>query len=95
LPPGAVLTEVSIAAVDGAWRQPWVHQSQGARIDPRVQARWFSAACHAAIATGLKGIYFWAVPLSTRLPGPTPTTPGAWAHSAGAAAIARCFGNTK
>ena len=95
LPPGAVLTEVSIAAFDGAWRQPWVHRSQGARIDPRVQARWFTAACHAAIATGLNGIYFWAVPLSTRFPGPTPDTPGAWAHSAGAAAIARCFGNTK
>ena len=95
LPTDAVLTEVSIAAIDGAWRRPWVHRSLGARINPKVQARWFTAACKAAIATGLDGIYFWAVPLSTRFPSPTPETPGAWAHSAGAAAIARCFGTAK
>jgi len=95
LPADTVLSEVSIAAIDGAWRQPWVHRSLDARINPLVQARWFTAACRAAIATGLDGIYFWAVPLSTRFPGPTPTTPGAWGHSPGSAAIARCFGNAK
>jgi hypothetical protein len=95
LPADTVLTEVSIAAIDGAWRRPWVHQSQGARINPLVQARWFTAACHAAMATGLDGIYFWAIPLSTRFPSPTLATPGAWAHSAGSAAIARCFGTAK
>jgi hypothetical protein len=95
LPTHTVLTEVGISALDGAWRQPWVHRARGMRIDPNVQARWFTAACEAAIATGLRGIYFWALPLSTRFPGPTPTTPGAWAHSAGATAIARCFGTAK
>jgi hypothetical protein len=95
LPAHAVLTEVGISALDGAWRQPWVHRARGMRIDPNVQVRWFTAACRAAIATGLRGIYFWALPLSTRFPGPTPSTPGAWAHSPGAAAIARCFGTAK
>src|SRR6266851_3631901 len=95
LPAHTVLTEVSIAALDGAWRQPWVHRSQAARFNPLVQARWFTAACHAALATGLNGIYFWALPLSTRFPRPTPATPGAWAHSPGSAAIARCFGNAQ
>jgi hypothetical protein len=95
LPAHAVLTEVSISALDGAWRKPWVHRAEGKRINPIVQARWFAAACEAAIATGLRGVYFWALPLSTRLPGPTPAKPGAWAHSAGAAAIARCFGSAK
>jgi len=94
LPHGTVLTEVSIAAIDGAWRRPWVHRSYGRKIDLIVQARWFTAACRAAVATGLHGIYFWALPLSTRFPRPTPATPGAWAHSPGAAAITRCFGST-
>jgi hypothetical protein len=95
LPARTVLTEVGISATDGAWRQPWVHRSQGMPIDPRIQVRWFTAACEAAIATGLRGIYFWSLPLSTRFPGPTPGAPGAWGHSAGAAAVARCFGSVK
>ena len=95
LPTGTVLTEVSIAAIDGAWRRPWLHRAQPSQFNPQVQASWFTAACRAAIATGLGGIYFWAIPLSTRFRGPTPAKPGAWAHSAGSAAIARCFGNAK
>lgn len=95
LPTGTVLTEVSIAAINGAWRRPWVHRAQPANFNPLVQARWFTAACHAAINTRLGGIYFWAVPFSTRFKGPTLATPGAWAHSAGSAAIKRCFGTVK
>jgi len=91
LPQGTVLTEVGIAAIDGAWRQPWVHRSQAVTINPLVQARWFTAACEAARATGLRGIYFWTLPLSTRFPSTSAATPGAWAYSAGAAAIASCF----
>jgi hypothetical protein len=93
LPAGTVITEVGISAIDGAWRRPWVHRSGTVRIDPQFQARWFAAACQAAIASGLKGIYFWTLPLSTQFPGPTPATPGAWAHSPASAAIANCFGH--
>jgi hypothetical protein len=95
LPTGTILTEVGISAYDGAWRKPWVHRSRHMRLDPRVQARWFSAACEAAMASGLRGVYFWALPLSTQFPGTSAARPGAWAHSAGAAAIVRCFGKAK
>ena len=92
LPRGTVLTEVGIAAYAGAWRHPWVHRSLGAPLAPMVQAAWFAAACTAAMTSGLRGIYFWTLPLSTRFPATSAATPGAWAHSPGAAAIARCFG---
>lgn len=91
LPKGAVATEVGIAAVDGAWAQPWVHRWRVTSLNPMVQARWFTAACQAAIATGLQGIYFWSLPLGARFPGPTLADQGNWGDSAGAAAIARCF----
>ncbi len=92
LPTGAIVTEVGIAAYDGAWLTPWGHRTQNQRLNPRVQVRWFSAACAAAKAARLRGIYFWALGLSTRFSRTTKATPGAWAHSVGAVAIARCFG---
>ena len=85
------LTEVGIAAVARAWTKPWVHSWPTTRIDPSVQARWFTAACAAAAADHLRGIYFWALPFTTQLQGPTPVHQAAWANSAGATAIARCF----
>jgi hypothetical protein len=90
LPSGTILTEVGIGAWDGAWRAPWQHRLQNQLYDPQVQVRWFSAACQAAKATGLGGIYFWTLGLLANLP-PTPLHPGGWAHSVGADAIARCF----
>jgi hypothetical protein len=92
LPSGTVLTEVGISAYAGAWRHPWVHRSLGEPLAPMVQAAWFTAACKAAMTTGLRGIYFWTLPLSTRFASTSAATPGAWANSPGAAAIARCFG---
>lgn len=89
-PPGTVETEVDIAAVDQAWRRPYqIHWSAG-RLDPAVQAQWFAAACAAAGATHLAGIYFWAIGLGPPSP-PTLTAQWAWADSAGAAAISKCF----
>jgi hypothetical protein len=92
LPTGTILTEVGIAAWDGAWRAPWQHRLQQQRFDPQVQADWFAAACQAARATGLGGIYFWTLGLQVKFPKTTPEQPGAWAHSVGATAIAGCFG---
>lgn len=91
LPHGAVATEVGIAAVNGAWAKPWVHRWPAVRLSPTVQARWFTAACKAAMATGLGGIYFWSLPFSSSLTGPTLKDQGSWANSAGAAAITRCY----
>jgi hypothetical protein len=92
LPHGTVVSELSISAFYGAWRKPWAHKARNQPLDPQAQVRWFSAACRAAKATGLRGIYFWALPLGVRYPRTTPNTPGAWAFSPGANAIARCFG---
>jgi hypothetical protein len=95
LPAGTILSELGISAFDGAWRKPWVHRAQNRRLDPRVQARWFSAACQAAKATRLRGIYFWSIPLTAPFPRTTKGTPGAWAYGVGARAIARCFGHAQ
>ena len=91
LPTGTILTELGIAAWDNAWRAPWEHRPRGQQFDPQIQASWFSAACQAAKATGLGGIYFWALGLQVKFPMASTATPGAWAHSAGATAIAACF----
>ena len=91
LPRGVALSEVGIAAVAHAWRKPWVGHWPVTHVDRSVQARWFTAACVAAAAEHLRGIYFWALPFSTQLRGPAPDRQAAWANSAGAAAIARCF----
>ncbi len=91
LPRGVVATEVGIAAVNGAWAKPWVHRWPATSLNPIVQARWFAAACKAAVVTGLRGIYFWSLPFGTHFPGPTLDYQGAWGNSAGASAIARCF----
>ena len=91
----SILTELGISAFNGAWRKPWVHRARNLRLDRRVQVRWFTAACEAAKATGLRGIYFWALPLGGQFPRTTKATPGAWAYSPGASAIARCFGQAR
>lgn len=90
LPAGTVETEVGIAAVSGGYRAPFRSSWPARVLDPAMQATWFSAACHAALATHLGGIYFWAIGLGN-LGGPTLADQGAWAHSVGAAAIAQCF----
>ena len=95
LPPHTVVTEVGIDAVRGAFRRPYQHHWSTVTLDPQVQARWFTAACGAAVATHLGGIYFWSLGLSDRVAGPTVAQQGYWAHSAGARAISRCFGSSK
>jgi Glycoside Hydrolase Family 113 len=92
LPAGMVETEVGIAAAPGAFRSPWRHRWPGAPVDQSVQARWFSAACRAAAATHLAGIYFWSISLSNKpATGPTPGSQLSWAGGQGAQAISRCF----
>jgi hypothetical protein len=89
-PAGTVESEVGIAAVRGAYARPWAVDWPGRAIDPAIQSRWFTAACQAAQATGMRGIYFWALGFG-RSSGPTVAQPAAWAHSPGSAAIAACF----
>jgi hypothetical protein len=61
MPQGTVLSEVGIAGVSGAYARPWENNWPRPKIDQTVQTRWFEAACHAAAATHMGGIYFWAI----------------------------------
>jgi hypothetical protein len=91
LPKGITESEVGIDAVAGAYSQPYRHHWPGATLDPQVQALWFTAACHAAMARHLGGIYFWPVGLGGDPgAGPTAAFQGAWGGP-GARAISRCF----
>jgi hypothetical protein len=91
LPHGTVEAEVGIAAVRGASAAPYKHTWPGRAIDGKVQADWFTAACHAAASAHLGGIYFWSVGLGTTFPGPTTANPLNWGDSPGARAISACF----
>jgi hypothetical protein len=92
LPRGTVEMEVGIAAVRGAFAAPYKHNWPGKPIDGKVQAQWFAAACHAADAQHLGGIYFWSVSLGTSFPGPSPGSPLSWGGgSPGGKAISACF----
>jgi hypothetical protein len=91
LPPGSVEAEVGIAAAPDAFTQPYATHWPITQLDTEVQAQWFSAACHAAAAEHLGGIYFWSIGLSTQISGPTLAKQGNWAGGAGAAAISACF----
>jgi len=91
LPAGAVESEVGIAAVDGAYARPWtLNWPAGTTIDPGIQALWFTAACRAAKATGLRGLYFWSLGLGPPS-GPTLAQAGAWSNSPGSSSISACF----
>ncbi len=62
MPPGTVISEVGIAGVRGAYAKPWMtNWGTSAPLDHTVQVRWFTAACRAAAATHMGGIYFWAI----------------------------------
>jgi hypothetical protein len=96
LPRGTVEMEVGIAAVRGAFAAPYKHNWPGKPIDGKVQAQWFTAACHAAAAEHLGGIYFWSVTLGTSFPGPSPGSPLSWGDaSPGARTISACFASLR
>jgi hypothetical protein len=93
MPRGSVLSEVGIAGVADAYRKPWVHNWPHPKLNPQVQVRWFDAACHAAAATHMGGIYFWAIgfgktELSTKL---SVKNQAAWEVGAGEQEVASCF----
>lgn len=91
LPAGVVESEVGIDAVAGAYAIPYVHHWAATSLDPLIQVRWFTAACDAALADHLGGIYFWAIGFRAHLSGPTLASQGAWARSSGAQAISACY----
>jgi len=74
-PPGVLartaIDEIGIRAVPGAFLHPWLMPNSGTPTRPSLvtegdvaQARWFQAACIAAGAVRMRGIYFWSLQLS-------------------------------
>lgn len=53
------MQEVGISATDGAYAEPVKWEVPGEAVKPAIQANWFAAACQAAKATHMSGIYFW------------------------------------
>jgi hypothetical protein len=91
LPNGTVETEIGIAASASAHLKPYLLSWPGPVV-PKVQARWFSAACQAAVREHLGGIYFWSIGLG--MPpshGPTKSSETTWSGGPGARAIASCY----
>jgi hypothetical protein len=93
LPARTVLSEVGISGVKGAFRQPWQHHWPHPRMDISVQVRWFTAACRAAAASHLGGLYFWAIgfgkpALVQKLDA---THQGAWENGPARNAVAACY----
>jgi hypothetical protein len=93
MPRGTVLSEVGIAAVRGAYRKPWFDKWPHPHMDPTVQARWFTAACRAAAATHMGGIYFWAIGFGAAelTASPDAQHQGAWEKSPAQKAVASCY----
>jgi len=93
LPASNVLSEVGISGVKGGWVKPWKHNWPHPVLDVTVQTRWFSAACRAAVAERLDGIYFWAIgfgptQLTTKL---SAKNQGAWEDGPAQAAVTACY----
>jgi hypothetical protein len=86
------LTEVGIAAQDGAYTNPNRPQiGSNTPIDPVIQTNWFTAACEFARQHSLVGIYFWRLDIGSSLNQlPTPSDPTLFATST-VSEIKACF----
>lgn len=96
LPKETILSEVGIPAQSGAYKHPSAWGSHTAPIKPKIQTRWFTAACHAVMADKLGGIYFWALTFGQSLAKPrADDEPGSFVATPGAIAIRNCFSALK
>jgi hypothetical protein len=89
---GVVLTEIGIAAQDGAYGKPYRLKWTGEPLDPKIQTRWFTAACDAMVNEKDGGIYFWSITFNQAFSSPPTTSdPTSFVDGPGASAIAACF----
>jgi hypothetical protein len=89
---GIVMTEVGIASQDGAYARPYRWSWPGERLDPKIQSRWFSAACDAMVSEKAGGLYFWSIGIDNNFSSPpTVADAGAFIDGSGAYAISACF----
>jgi len=84
------IDEVGIPAVSGAYYDPWQWDGLTGPVNPTVQARWFTAACAAAHAEHMRGIYFWSQTLNDDPAKPFNSLVGFLGRPASLAAIRSC-----
>jgi 4-amino-4-deoxy-L-arabinose transferase-like glycosyltransferase len=82
------LDEESIRATAGAYRHPQAWGDRG-RYDPRVQVRYFTAACQAVLRYQMRAVYFYEIPLNDNPAHPF-TFPAFFAGRRSASAIKTC-----
>lgn len=92
--PSAVLhrttiDEIGIPALTGAYERPWDWPGTG-KPDDQVQARWFAAACTAARAERMRGIFFWNLNLADNPAHPFPSPVKFTGRPASVAAVRAC-----
>jgi len=91
-PRGIVLSEVGIAAQDGAYRNPYDFVSNGTPLVPAIQVNWLTAACDAVAGEQDGGLYFWSIAVGQNFDVPPGRSdPASFADGPGARAIAACF----
>lgn len=66
-----MMEEVGFIAEDGAYQWPEVWARRGP-VNWRMQARWFTAACHTVAQWHMRGIYFYEMPLEEDPANPMP-----------------------
>ena len=84
------IDEMGIPAVAGSYHDPWVWTGLTGPADPTIQARWYEAACRAATAEHMRGLYFWSMPLNSDPANPYPSLVGWEGRPASIAAIKSC-----
>ncbi len=83
------IDEIGIPAAAGAYGRPWDWPGSGP-ADDEVQARWFTAACIAAAAERMRGIWFWNINLADDPANPSPSPVKFEDRPAAEAAIRSC-----
>ena len=92
--PGDVpLYELGAAAEAGTVTDPALPHTPGAPLDEGVQARWLGAACRAAQAHGLGGVYLWKMELDAdpALADPVRDLHDSWVGRTAETALRQCF----
>jgi hypothetical protein len=82
------LDEVSIRGTAGAYKHPYAWNDNG-KAAPKVQARYFTAACATAAHYHMRALFFYFVPLNDYIVNPLPF-PAYFVKNAGSKAIAGC-----
>jgi hypothetical protein len=84
------IDEVGIPAIAGGYDEPWNWTGLTGPLDEAVQARWYTAACTAAVRDRMRAIYFWNINLGQDPASPAFPDPVHFIGKTGAQAITAC-----